>query len=146
MDIREARYVYRLLPVDRRRRYVIPKLGVPGYLCSHFGLNLGSIDLDVYLLVLACGTSSISENLSRGQLLRFAPCGRNCACWSIFLSEGIGSYTSSVSPFPSALALLIRVFKLKRCAGFSVRDQTLCSSRNMILVGILQPMNNRKPL
>jgi hypothetical protein len=101
MDIREARYVYKLLP-------------------------LVSIDLDVYLLVLACGSSSIGEDLSRGQLPGLAPRGCNCACWRIFLSKGIGS---SVGPFPSVLTLLIKVFNLKRCAGFSVRGQTSYSSR-----------------
>ena len=39
------------------------------YLCIRFTLTLISIDLDIYLLVLACGTSGISEDLSRGQLL-----------------------------------------------------------------------------
>lgn len=69
-----------------------------------FGLTLVSIDLDVYLLVFARGTSSIGEDLSRGQLHGFAPRASKCACWRIFLSKGIGSNTSSVRPFPFVLA------------------------------------------
>ena len=74
------------------------------YLYSRFGLTLVSIDLDGYLLVLACRTGGISEDLSRAQLFGFASRGCNCACWRIFLSKGIGSNTSSVGPFPSVLA------------------------------------------
>jgi hypothetical protein len=83
-----------------------------------FGLILASIDLDVYLLVFACGTSSIGEDLSRDQLPGFAPLASNCACRRIFLSKGFGSNTSSVSPLPFRACLSIEAFLLKRSRRF----------------------------
>jgi hypothetical protein len=38
------------------------------YLCIRFGLTLISIDLDVYLLVLACGTSGTTDSPTSPQL------------------------------------------------------------------------------
>ena len=72
--------------------------GRPSY--SRFTLTLVSIDLDINLLVLPCGTSSIGEDLLRGGKIRrlpvFSPLASNCACWHILLSKGNRPITSSV--------------------------------------------------
>jgi hypothetical protein len=56
--------------------------------------------MDVDLLVLACRTNSINEDLLRGSKIRrdprIVPLASNRACWCIVLPEGIGPFTSSV--------------------------------------------------
>ena len=69
-------------------------------LFSHSALTVVSIDLDINLLVLACGASSIGEDLLRGKLPGLPLRTSTCACWHIFLSEGTWPITSSVGlPF-----------------------------------------------
>jgi hypothetical protein len=63
---------------------------------NSFALTSVSIDLDINLLVLACGTSSIGEDLLRGRFLGW-PLSSNCACRHFFLSKGTGPITSGVS-------------------------------------------------
>ena len=53
---------------------------------SHSALTVISIDLDINLLVLACGANSIAEDLLRDRLPRLPPRTSSCACWHIFLS------------------------------------------------------------
>ena len=55
-----------------------------------------SIDLDINLLVLACGTSGIGEDLLRDRLLGLPRRASNCACWHILLSKRNWPITSSV--------------------------------------------------
>jgi hypothetical protein len=81
---------------------------------SHFVLTLVSIDLDINLLVFACGTSSIGEDLLRDsrikRLLGLAPPASNRASWHIFLPKGIGPITSSVGlSLSSCIVLLINI-------------------------------------
>jgi hypothetical protein len=82
---------------------VYPRLTLSVAQFSHFVLTLVSIDLDINLLVFACGTSSVGEDLLRGgqikRLRGLAPLARKRACWHIFLPKGIGPITSSVGLF-----------------------------------------------
>ena len=79
---------------------VYPYLTLSVAQSSHFVLTPLSIDLDINLLVLACGTSSIGEDLLRGseikRLVGLAPLESNRANWHIFLPKGIGPLTTSV--------------------------------------------------
>lgn len=103
----------RLLPVDGRRRCVsVPNTEAVAQ-SGHFVLTLVSIDLDINLLVFACGTSSIGEDLLRGteikRLVGFASLESNRASWHIFLPKGIGPLTSSVGLSLSYFGLLINI-------------------------------------
>jgi hypothetical protein len=129
---------------------VYPYLTLSVAQSSHFVLTLVSIDLDINLLVLACGTSSIGEDLLRGseikRLLGLAPLASNRASWHIFLPKGIGPLTSSVGLSLSCFVWFVElIFNLKCCVGFFARNQTSCSSRNIMSAGTLQLMNSRKP-
>jgi hypothetical protein len=70
------------------------------YPYSRFVQTSVSVDLDINLLVLACGTGSIGEDLLRDiwirRILGLAPMANNCAGWHILLSKRIWSITSSV--------------------------------------------------
>lgn len=76
-------------------------LNVPPF--SRCAPTLVRIDLGINLLVLACGTSSICEDLLRGNKIKrrlgLAPHARNCACWHIILSKGNRPVAQSVGLF-----------------------------------------------
>ena len=91
-----------LLPVDRRRKVrACLTLNVPPF--SRWALTLVSIDLGIHLLVLTCGTSSIGEDLLRGNKIKrrpgLAPQARNCTCWHINISKGNRPVAQSVGLF-----------------------------------------------
>jgi hypothetical protein len=92
---------------------VYPYLTLSVAQSSRFVLTLVSIDLDINLLVFACGTSSIGEDLLRGieikRFVGFAPLESNRASWHIFLPKGIGPLTSSVSLSLSCFVLLTKI-------------------------------------
>ena len=67
MDIRETRPVDGLLSLDRRRGCVPNSEHAPIYIgCFALTLVIISVDLGINLLVLACRTGSIGEDLLRG--------------------------------------------------------------------------------
>jgi len=72
-----------------------------------------SIDLDINLLVFACGTSSISEDLLRGGKIkgssRLSPLASNRPRWHIFLPKRIGPITPSVRLQLLCFCLLIDI-------------------------------------
>lgn len=76
-------------------------------------MTLVSIDLDINILVFACGASSIGEDLLRGSKIErhfgLAPPASNCASWHILLPKGTGPITSSVGLSLSCFVLLINI-------------------------------------
>ena len=100
MDIREARAVVRLLPLDRRRRCV-PLFRTSILWAKEVGWF--SVDVDIDLLIFAGGSSSVCEDLLRDCGIRrrhgFANVGREGTRWGILLSKGERPGPQSVRSF-----------------------------------------------